>query len=368
VSLKERGLGLRKMENGCIVEMCPLVSSLSPSAASILNSLGCFFENMKTQIIITLLAILLTATPAPLILGELNPYLVSVGEHGAMVCIKPDYPEQLEGIVLKANIIQLEKTLDRNVGLENMGEHGSCFEVIDAKYQIDVPIHVELSATSTEKPIENGRQISELSPFQYFPFIYPMLAQNEYSDNVDIGPLHGYETGLSHAWYATDICVIECSPRGDYSAYGKSVFMPFSMKVLWISDETPNGHNIVILNPYTVYSLLLSHQEPSSALMAELGNPNLPYFARSPKTIPYDPEMIIATWSLPKDGKIPHLHIEGQIHSPNHPDNWAHVYIMDGNTRYGNCGVNGNKVLSGPCPPNVLSIYIELFLLDGWFK
>ena len=101
--------------------------------------------------------------------------------------------------------------------------------------------------------------------------------------------------------------------------------------------------------------------------MNALGNPQLPYFAYPPIFLPYDPDLVIAHWALPKDGMVPHLHVDAQIHSPFHPNSWRRIYV-EGPEKYGNCGIKDGKLLPGPCPPKILNISIENFLLDGLFR
>jgi hypothetical protein len=128
-----------------------------------------------------------TYTPVPtIVIDALNPYLTGVGEHGAMICLNPADSSQLDLIVLKANISQNGKILDRNVPAENMDENGTCFEALDAKYQVGVTVSVELNATGRYGiAIENSKQVSEIGNFEWIPFLRWVYGDSPLNTNLD---------------------------------------------------------------------------------------------------------------------------------------------------------------------------------------
>jgi hypothetical protein len=276
---------------------------------------------------------------------------------------------------------------DTNFAIESINPEiingKTCFENVDANYKPDIPVRMVLFSGSKFRPEKFNQEI-DLGPYEIAPFVEPVLAASEFvGHSIDIQPLHGVEDGLSHAWYATDLCVDLCYPTTDDSDAGKSVYMPFdNMQVLWISEWRPYGRSIATYNPNTGYTVLLVHQDPSDELLAILGvedmNTDLDkkYLAPDTKiTIPYDPNLVIAYWSETVDtpeeqsgNMIPHLHIEGQIRLlASDRRNWAGVYVDEGPERYTNCGINGDgSLLSGPCPPEVLNIALEDYLLSGY--
>jgi hypothetical protein len=211
-----------------------------------------------------------TATPTPLILGSLNPYLVGVGEHGAMICLKPDDPTQSEQIVLTANISQDGKVLDRNVLAENKEENGLCFEVMDARYVLEKPVSVELNATATGVMVENGKQtvdvgnygvLNQAGNLDHYPFltyIYP----------VEIDSMHLVKIFIPGS------CDEGFHPALDFSPNTNAtypdiqqipVLSPVTGKVYQVGMDDPNlqgeqrVNNIIIESTYTGWLVTLGH-------------------------------------------------------------------------------------------------------------
>ena len=152
-----------------------------------------------------------------LVIPDLNPYLTGVGEHGAMICLNPTDDSQLDQLVLKANISQNGTTLDKNITAEIIEGNGSCFEAIDAKYQVGTPVSVEVNATATGKQVENGTQLVDVGNFDWFPFLNWIYGDSPLNTNpsrivfpnpthpnaYDLQPINtSFPDGLNHPVYS----------------------------------------------------------------------------------------------------------------------------------------------------------------------
>jgi len=106
-----------------------------------------------------------TVTPTPLRIAALNPYLIGVGEHGAMICLKPDQTQQLKGLVFTASISQSGTVIDSNISAENISPNRICFEMIDARYKLGVSVKVEVNAKASSFTLDNAKQTVDLGNY-----------------------------------------------------------------------------------------------------------------------------------------------------------------------------------------------------------
>jgi hypothetical protein len=264
---------------------------------------------MKTQIIILLLAILLascvpvptraptntptpqptetstpepTRTPEPLVLGAVNPYLVGIGEHGAMVCVKLDNQQQIEGLVIKANISQTGKILDRDVISEKTETNGTCFEILDAKYIPGQPVSIEINAISPGIRIKDGTQITNLGEYgvinpdgnwDHYPFLKYI-----YPDELGLQIVELYRYGNVNDGF---------HPAIDFTPFVSSTYKtlkdvpvssPVSGKVFQVGMDNPDQtgwqrvNNIIVESQYTGWLITLGHlayQTPGNGLLTD---------------------------------------------------------------------------------------------------
>ena len=135
---------------------CASASTLEPTSTAIITPLPIATFTLTPEP---------TFTTMPLVVAALNPYLIGIGDHGAIICLRPDQPEQLESLSITATILQNESTIEHNVESQQINGFGTCFEMLDTRYAIGLNVKVELKINEKENGIENNSQISELGSF-----------------------------------------------------------------------------------------------------------------------------------------------------------------------------------------------------------
>ena len=321
----------------------------------------------------------LTATPT-----ELDSFLggiEGIGEHGAMACVEyQGDPEDLEGLTLTANIGQGDNVLDEDVPAESI-EGRTCFEMLDIDYAVDELVSLELNATSEDRVLSNNTQVIALGEYEHQRLILPVFAQSDFTEfPLDIIETHGYEEGPEYAWYAKDFCSLECGPEGNYDSIGTPVYMPHTLQVIYMngggqSEEHPgypNNYNIYYRNPYTGHVFQMGHIIPHEMLLNFLGmelsdiQKDDPYVLEDPLDAPileYNSNFVLSTWGPPQwQYMIPHLHWEGQMPVPDHPDYNPGPMYNEGDLRNCNCLPQD----FGPCLPTCANISLERFILNGY--
>ena len=223
-----------------------------------------------------------TPTSIPLILGPLNPYLVGVGEHGAMVCLRPEDPDKLNGVTLQANIIQFEKVVERIVSVETIGEFGLCFEVVDAKYTIGQVVSIEIKVNSPDVRIEDIGTRTNLGEYgvvnrdgnrDHYPFLKYIFPEEL---GLQIVELYRYGNVMDGFHPAIDFTPFVNS---NYATLENiPVYSPVTGKVLQVGMDDPGQagwqrvNNIVIESQYTGWLVTLghlAHHTPNNGLLTD---------------------------------------------------------------------------------------------------
>ena len=212
-----------------------------------------------------------TATPTrvPIDLSDIGPHLLGVGEHGAMICLTPDNPiPGLDYSLLKANISQDGSPIERNISSQNMGENGTCFELLDANYNVGSPVSLLLNVTGRQGSVINNsfelglygvlNQISVLDHYPFLRYIYPGEIDSMYLVKIFI-------PGRSDQGYHP---ALDFSPNTNSSYPSLAdipVLSPVTGKVFQVGMDDPyqageqRVNNIIIESQYTGWLVTLGH-------------------------------------------------------------------------------------------------------------
>ncbi len=203
------------------------------------------------------------------IFENMDPKVVGVKEHGAMVCINSDISDQLEKVELSADIGQEGKFLDQNVKAQYMDDMGNCFEVMDAKYHLGVPVSVKIRANDikNENVEEQDYEIGKygllnpkgnLDHYPFLSYIFPIEINSMYLVKIFI-------PGRSDQGYHP---ALDFSPDTNSSypvLQDIPVLSPVKGKVMQVGMDDPNQpgeqrvNNIIIESEYTGWLVTLGH-------------------------------------------------------------------------------------------------------------
>ncbi|MFH0875066.1 MAG: hypothetical protein V1859_03950 [archaeon] len=318
-----------------------------------------------------------TATPAPVYLPQLSAYLIGVGEHGAMVCLKPASAAQLEQIVLTANISQGGSILDRSVSAQDMGANGSCFEVVDAMYKPGLPVSVEVNASAQGRTVQNGKQVVDVGKYGLLDkktglwMPYPWINYLFWASEAN-GNLVNKEHNEDNPFYARDLWFGSSSAKN----VGIPVHVPAELIVMRLREmqiaktndpKQPYNYNLWLYSPRTGFTLHLQHIQPGPALLDLMGGKVINDYGTGwpvPKdaTSTSNNNSIVLAYLGPKDARsgISHLHIEGQ-------NPLLTGSAMERFFGYANEGTRGGYCPRGVIPPceGISNFEVMHMLLNG---
>lgn len=199
-----------------------------------------------------------TLTLEPLVLDSFDAKMHGVGTHGNMTCV--DYlgdDSDLEVLRVDAYFSQDGTVIDRKVPLENIEGAGTCFEMVDAKYNTGSPVKMRIEIKNklgiSDIPLANIEQSYELGEYQWVPWMTYIYGESPLSLNhlVLPNPTHkeAYDLQPVHNKF----------PNGD----GHPVTSPCIGKVV-VSEVIPDSkdtNNMWIYCSQTGYFVQLGHMD-----------------------------------------------------------------------------------------------------------
>jgi len=237
-----------------------------------------------------------TATPdLSSISDSIDAQLIPINEHGNMICIeyieKSDFPFIPSEISVSQNDVFVEKVSD----YEEIDKK-KCFEIIDAKYQVDQLVNIEITL-KVDDDIEITTQPSSVGTFKLAPFLGWFFGENGIGNRVSV-PSKQHRDAYDFA---------PLSSKEYPNGLGQPVFLPSSGILItkeYGPDDRKDIHNMFFYLPEVGYYL-------------QIGHTNWIYSENEEKI--YEPNTIIG--NLTNETGWPHVHTTLRI-----PQNWNRIY------------------------------------------